>query len=1265
MTSKSSDELAIRGSAFHSQWLKIKSQYGKGGEKEDGVEAEFSKLTMKKNMKGKETLSDKVSSANINVWKDHKWIPAAFFENYKKSFQFPEEMEKTYNEYKLLPANINKEVSEYTVDYAVFHSLDAKTKDEIKKYGNAMQTHYLSSGLTKREVDKRTEVDGPNKLPEPKKTHWVVKLFHELTTVFSILLWVGGVLAIIAYGLTPTDPSNLWLAIVLWVIVIVSAVFAYWQNSQSDSIIETFKSFSNAKTTVLREGKEREINATDLVVGDVCIIKIGEKIPADVRIFESNSMSTNNSGLTGESEAVKISTDVGEKGLENPLEAKNLVFFSTLCVSGSGKGVVIRTGKNTFMGKIADLTTSAEASVLNLEAELNKFIYMISVIAIVLGLGFFFGALGVGYNIAVGFAFSIGIIVANVPEGLVSTLTVILALTAKKLFARNMMVKNMRSIETLGTITCICSDKTGTLTQNKMTVVHLWYDLNIRKVRMDQLDIQVDSKVHKLRLFEKSDLSFEILKFASICGSASKFRTEIPDDFLEVTISRNKFIKLNPKATNDEIEAYTNQVKTKLQPVYDIFYRENIDQRCTDGDASESGILKFFETVEDTSMIRSKFPQHRVNNEDIKIPFSSVIKCAGFLRKVTDPSLKKESNYWLAFKGAPDFLIKRCTKYLKDGKEHKLDGLFENNFREANQAFALKGERVLAVAYCRFNTKDYPENFEFKNDISGANEDSKKEKIPNYPTNDLCFVGLIAMEDPPREGVRDAVAKCKKAGVKVIMVTGDQTLTAASIAYQIGIIEDLNDTPEVIMANENLSTLEEAEKKSNTIIIDGIRLGKMMKLEENLSDDNPNKGAFLREWLMKRDVVFARTSPDQKLIIVDGCQKLSHIVAVTGDGVNDAPALKKADIGVAMGKVGTDVAKDAADILLMDDNFSNIIKGIKQGRIIFDCLKKIISYNLSTNFSEFMPIVAFFIWGVPLSLTTIVILTIDVGSNIYPDIAFGYERAESNIMERNPRNVKYDTLCTVKLFSFAYLYQGLTLGLAGFIGYYACLNDYGFKPKGLVGITVAYGVVPNQGDIYNKNDSYKGNSNAFMLENSDYLGIEGINLNNLMALKTQIDTVGETQNDYDLRIMMYTLTEESTWGECVIESVSFSGNGRVCYSLEAIKHSISAYLSNLVFTQIANGLVFRTITASAFEHIMDNRNINMSYFIMNGVTCCVVYIPGLNYAFGIRAIVFEHWFPCLGMFIIMFIFGEVTKYLIRNVKEPDGSVGFFYRFYKY
>lgn len=284
---------------------------------------------------------------------------------------------------------------------------------------------------------------------------------------------------------------------------------------------------------------------------------------------------------------------------------------------------------------------------------------------------------------------------------------------------------------------------------------------------------------------------------------------------------------------------------------------------------------------------------------------------------------------------------------------------------------------------------------------------------------------MVAIEDPPRDGVKEAIALCKRAGIKVIMVTGDQSLTAASIAHQIGIISDLNDTPELIQRREKLNTLEEAEAKSNTIIIEGSRLQAYLDRDSTMSDDNPNKNSFLRNWLMKRDVVFARTSPENKLSIVAACQQLSHIVAVTGDGVNDSPAIKKADIGIAMGKIGTDVAKDSADILLLDDHFPNIIKGIKQGRVIFDILKKIIGYNLTSNIPELLPFLGFIVFQIPLPLSTILILCIDVGTDVLPNLTQSYEHPESGLMDRPPRNSKTDKLATLRLFMFGYFFTGI------------------------------------------------------------------------------------------------------------------------------------------------------------------------------------------------------------------------------------------------
>jgi sodium/potassium-transporting ATPase subunit alpha len=764
-------------------------------------------------MKGKETLSEKLVGANISQWKDHKMISAAFFLNLQKFFQNPSELEKTYGEYSHHPSYMDKNLENYTEDNNSYQKTEKMEKDKLNDFGTLIQEQYLKVGISTQEAELRREKYGPNKMPERKKRHWIFDLIHEMTTLFAFLMWGGGILAVIAYGLNTYDQSNLWLAVVLWITMIITGLFAFYQNQKSEGILESFKSIQTTKATVIRSGKMLEINTYELVVGDVVIFKIGEKIPADVRVFETNSLQVDNSGLTGESEPVKITGICGEKGYATPLEAKNIAFFTCLCVSGYGKGVVIRTGKESYMGKISDLSQEEEHLGLPIERELNYFIKIIFTIAVTLGGGFFLGALGQGMDTVAAFAFAIGIIVGNVPEGLLTCLTVALTITAQKLYTKNIMIKNIGAIETLGSVTCICSDKTGTLTQNRMTVVNVWYNCEIHKTKESQPDFEIDRKIYQLKVFNPEDPSFKIFKFASVCGSASNFKKETPDDYPALVKARNEWNNSNKLASGSQKAEKLLELKKQLQPEYDEYYKKNVDERLTDGDASESGIIKFFEKIQPIDQVRKLYPQHRVNGEDIKIPFNSKIKCAGFLRKVENPEDTTDSNFLLAFKGAPDFLIKKCTHYLLNGKEYEIDSFFKQKFSEANNAFALKGQRVLAMAYYRFEKKSYPVDFIFKNDVTdGMNEENK---IPNYPTDKLCIVGLVALEDPPREGVKEAIAQCKTSGIKVIMVTGDQTLTAASIAYQIGIIENLDDTPEVIMEKERLNSLEEAEAKSN------------------------------------------------------------------------------------------------------------------------------------------------------------------------------------------------------------------------------------------------------------------------------------------------------------------------------------------------------------------------------------------------------------------------------------------------------------------
>ena len=1255
---------AKQGTQFISHWHNNKQDYEKVDLIEEEAEAFIPRLNTNKNMKGKESFANRITNANLSEWKDHKWIVASFFLNYKKSFLFPEEISQTFQELENSPEENSRDIINFTEDYLEYKKLDTNTKKKLKKYGRKLQDKYLARGLSNKEVTKRQEVYGPNKLFEKKQFHWSFSFLSEITSLFSMMLWMVGNLAVMAFGINPEDTSNLYIAIVLWIVVIFSGLFTFCLNLKSDNILKSFKSFSNTKVEVIRNGEKFTIPSIELVVGDVVTINTGDKIPADIRVFHATALTVDNSGLTGESETIKIDGTCGEKGLETPLEARNICFFSTNCKSGTGKGVVIRIGENTCIGKITNLTKSVQIDRHNLIEEIDYFIIIISLIAVALCVAFFLGLIGYNFPINTSFTFVIAGIVANAPEGLLGCLTTTLALTANTLFKRNVFIKNMQSLETLGGITCICSDKTGTLTQNKMTVVHVWYDCEFKKINESQEDIQIDNNLINLKLINQNDYTFKYFQFSGVCGCFSNFIKQTPDDFHYVVHERNLWISKNPEASSIQISEQVSKLKKKYQSYYDVFYKNNILERHTDGDASETGIIKFFEKIEPIDDVRLKYPQHIVNGEDIKIPFDSAIKTAGSLRKIAEENEYTDSFYWLAYKGAPEILIKQCTTYMIQGKEYEMDDFFKKRFADANKAFALKGERVFGLAYYKLNKKDFPFDFEFKNDIGVENGEANRRKIPNFSINNLCFIGLIGLEDPPRIGVKEAIATCKKAGIKIIMITGDQTLTAASIAYQIGIIENLEDTPEIIKIKENLPTIEAAEKKSNTLIIDGGRLTKMLKADQNLSEDNPNKGAFFRDWIMKRDVVFARTSPDQKLIIVDACQKLSHIVAVTGDGANDLPAIKKANIGIAMGKVGADVAKDAADILLMDDNFANVVEGIRQGRIVFDNLKKIIAYDLCSNISELVPVVSYFIFAFPIPLTTILILTIDVGSNIYPNIAFSYEDAESSIMDRPPKNSKTDKLCTLKLFAWSYLFMGIVEMISGMLAYFVVMNDYGFKSEGIINIIIRYGVEPLKNDLYNPYDQYKGNSNAFLYENADKLEFSDDAFEEIKALYRQVDYDSNVDQEHDLRVFLYDMNDEA-FGECAYHGLGYKKISQVCYSLEAVRHAQSAYLVNTVLIQVSNNLCFRTIYASLFTHILNNHHLNVAYFIEIFIMLILVYIPGLNYGFALRPLIIEHWTPCLGPFIILFIYSEFTKYLIRNYNKADGSPGLFSRLFRY
>ncbi|XP_049820782.1 sodium/potassium-transporting ATPase subunit alpha isoform X3 [Aethina tumida] len=761
--------------------------------------------------------------------------------------------------------------------------------------------------------------------------------------------------------LNETDTDNLILGCVLVTVVVVTGCFMYFQEHKSQKIMESFENMVPPKATVIRGGETMTIVSKELVVGDLVDMKFGDRIPADIRIIQSNGFKVDNSALTGESEPQYRSNECTSDDL---LETKNFAFFSTNAVEGTAKGIVVATGDQTVMGRIAGLTARLQPNKTPIAKELEHFMKIISVWACFLGFVFGATAMALNYSWIESCLFLIGIIVANVPEGLLATVTVCLSVTAKRMAAKNCLVKNLEAVETLGSTSVICSDKTGTLTQNKMTVCHFWYDGNIK---------DADSTVQQegAKNYSHSEVFKTLMRCATLCNRA---------------------------------EFIHGQENTPIQ------------SRQVRGDASEEAILKF---VEVTHIHGSPTEFRQKNPKLLEIPFSSTTKY-----QISIHSLQ-EGGFIVAMKGAPERILARCTHICtKDGTKEMTDEI-RMVCDKACTDLAEKGERVLGFCDLVLDPAAYPKDYKFC------------AEPPNFPRKDLRFVGFMSLIDPPRPQVPDAVHRCRSAGIRVVMVTGDHPITAKAIARQVGIIK----SPEVIDAfNINIIETLPPDLKNKAIVIHGSALRDMTNQE-------------LDQIIARfREIVFARTSPTQKLHIVESCQRVGFIVAVTGDGVNDAPALKKADIGIAMGISGSEVSQQSADMILLDDNFASIITGVEEGRRIFDNLKKSIAYTLASNVPEILPFLAFVLISIPLPLGVMAILCIDLLTDMMPAISLAYEKAESDIMLRPPRNPKKDKLVTRKLYFLAYGHIGMIEALCGFFIYFAIMAENGFLPSKLIGL---------------------------------------------------------------------------------------------------------------------------------------------------------------------------------------------------------------------
>ncbi|XP_074105448.1 sodium/potassium-transporting ATPase subunit alpha isoform X2 [Cotesia typhae] len=900
-------------------------------------------------------------------------------------------------------------------------------KITIEELYQRFQTH-PENGLSHAKAKENLLRDGPNALTPPKTTPEWVKFCKNLFGGFALLLWIGAFLCFVAYGIqasTSEDPNddNLYLGIVLAAVVIVTGIFSYYQESKSSKIMESFKNMVPQFATVLREGEKLTLRAEDLVLGDVVEVKFGDRIPADIRVIESRGFKVDNSSLTGESEPQSRSPEFTN---ENPLETKNLAFFSTNAVEGTAKGVVICCGDNTVMGRIAGLASGLDTGETPIAKEIHHFIHLITGVAVFLGVTFFVIAFILGYHWLDAVIFLIGIIVANVPEGLLATVTVCLTLTAKRMASKNCLVKNLEAVETLGSTSTICSDKTGTLTQNRMTVAHMWFDNQI---------IEADTTENQSGVqYDRTSPGFKALaKIATLCNRA------------------------------------------EFKPGQE---GEPILQREVNGDASEAALLKCMElALGDVMGIRKR------NKKVCEVPFNSTNKYQVSIHESEDPN---DPRYLLVMKGAPERILDRCSTIFIGGKEKVLDEEMKEAFNNAYLELGGLGERVLGFCDYVLPSDKYPVGFKFNSDD------------PNFPTENLRFVGLMSMIDPPRAAVPDAVAKCRSAGIKVIMVTGDHPITAKAIAKSVGIISEGNETIEDIAQRLNIPVSEVNPREAKAAVVHG---GELRDLDSDQLDE------ILR---YHTEIVFARTSPQQKLIIVEGCQRMGAIVAVTGDGVNDSPALKKADIGVAMGISGSDVSKQAADMILLDDNFASIVTGVEEGRLIFDNLKKSIAYTLTSNIPEISPFLAFILCDIPLPLGTVTILCIDLGTDMVPAISLAYEAPESDIMKRQPRDPYRDNLVNRRLISMAYGQIGMIQAAAGFFVYFVIMAENGFLPRDLFGIRKMWDskAINDLKDSYGQEWTYKDRKALeFTCHTAFFVSIVIVQWADLIVCKTRRNSI--------------------------------------------------------------------------------------------------------------------------------------------------------------
>ncbi len=772
-------------------------------------------------------------------------------------------------------------------------------------------------GLSQQDASARQQSIGFNRITRVGKPPIILKLFSNFTHMMALLLWAGGVTALCA-GMTQ-------LAVAIWSVNVINGLFSFWQEFKAEKATDALLKLVPQNAKVIRDGTDITINAEELVPGDVMIVSEGDDIAADARVIEDQGLFVDQSMLTGEGAPVRKISRNGTKYHHPNRGHSDVLYAGTTVTAGEARALVVATGMNTRFGKIAHLTQNIVREQSPLQKEMERVTKTVSALAIAFGVAFFLIAVLI-FNVDSkdSFIFALGMIVAFVPEGMLPAVSLSLAIAVQHMSARNAVVRKLSSVETLGCTTVICSDKTGTLTRNEMTITKVWTCTGA---------------------FELSGNGYEPL--GTVSGASPNQRLDALTTVLEAGVRCCNARLLEP---NEQCAKWT-----------------------ISGDPTEGAIVVAHKKA--MNLVRTTEELSVSNTSD------SRVDCIAF-----DPHRKRMSTLWKEtrnfvsyVKGSPKDILDLSVSKLVNGQSVPLETSDRAEITAEIDRFANDGLRVLAIARKSFEQRPEADEIQLE--------------------HDLVFLGLVAMADPLHVEVPDALRRCKNAGIRVIMITGDYELTARCIAQQAGIVS----TP-------------------NTRIVTGYELKQLADAE--------------LEAVLGDEVIFARTSPEDKLRIVQTLQRLKHIVAVTGDGVNDAPALKQADIGIAMGLGGTDVARESADVILSDDNFASIVAAVELGRSVYENIRKFALYVFTSNVAEAVPFaVLLFSRGmIPLPMTLMQVLLIDLGTDMLPAIGLGADPPDPNVMCKPPRDPK-ERLLSRNLLLKVFLWYGAIEACAAMSAY--------------------------------------------------------------------------------------------------------------------------------------------------------------------------------------------------------------------------------------